>query len=41
MTARRGPVQWRKTRRGSRAGTEAGTDTGEAESGPTQWTVIE
>lgn len=29
------------TNSGSCSGTESGTDAGEAESGPTQWTVIE
>lgn len=41
VTARYGPGEWRKTNSGSCSGTEAGTDTGEGESGPTQWTVIE
>lgn len=41
VTARYGPGEWRKTSSGSCSGTESGTDTGNGESGPTQWTVIE
>jgi hypothetical protein len=41
VTARSGPGVWRKTNSGSCSGTESGNDTDKAESGPTQWTVIE